>query len=349
MKKLMVLVAALAMITGSAYAAEWNFYGNARIATFVVDNDNPGGVNDDTDYTQSLQSNSRIGANIKVSDELTGRFEYGTGVNVRLLYGTWNFGAGAFTVGQIWTPVNQFQSNQVYAGDNGLGGWGAAYAGRQPALQLTFGGLNIAALSTFSPAVVAGADNDVSLPRLEASYAYKFDMGSVKLIAGYQTFEVNTATYSADIDSYILGADGSVKFGAFTLGAGGWFGQNIGTYSSWGNGVMVDTSTGVDGMPVVSALGNVTDNDAFGFFVTAGFKVNDGLMFEAGYGFAQTELDVAGAQDDEVESYYLQSTIGLAPGVFFVPEIGVVDYKDNAAGVDETEVLYYGVKWQINF
>ena len=50
MKKLMVIAVLLVFFTGSAYAAaEWNFYGSARIS-----------------------------AKVKVSDTLTGQFEYGT-------------------------------------------------------------------------------------------------------------------------------------------------------------------------------------------------------------------------------------------------------------------------------
>ncbi|MCF8136214.1 MAG: hypothetical protein K9K63_02785, partial [Desulfotignum sp.] len=107
MKKLMVLVAALALVAGSAMtaaAADWNFYGSARIATFFVDQENNVASNnpayvDTSSYNQGLQGNSRIGASVKVSDELTGGFEYGTGVNVRKLYGEWNFGAGSLLVG----------------------------------------------------------------------------------------------------------------------------------------------------------------------------------------------------------------------------------------------------------
>ena len=53
------MIAALAMITGSAYAADWNFYGSTRLHTTFVDGGN---------YTQALQGNSRIGARVKATD-----------------------------------------------------------------------------------------------------------------------------------------------------------------------------------------------------------------------------------------------------------------------------------------
>lgn len=49
---------------------------------------------------QKLHGNSRIGARVKVSDSVNGRFEYGAlnGVNLRILWGEWNFGAGSLGV-----------------------------------------------------------------------------------------------------------------------------------------------------------------------------------------------------------------------------------------------------------
>jgi hypothetical protein len=38
-----------------------------------------------------------------------------------------------------------------------------------------------------------------------------------------------------------------------------------------------------------------------------GFKASDMMTFEAGYGYQEAELDVAGSEADEVEQYYLQA------------------------------------------
>jgi hypothetical protein len=352
MKKLMVMVAALAMISGSAYAADWNFYGNARVATFINDMDNPAPAADSKNYVQNVQGNSRIGAIIKVSDELSGQFEYGTGVNVRVLAGTWNFGAGNLTVGHFWTPVNWFMSHQAYGGDNGLAGWGTINGGRQDAIQLGFGGFKIAALATYTGAPIAGvATTEVDFPRIEADYVYNFDAGFVKVLGGYQTYEASGATYTGtDVDSYVLGVNGELNLGPAYFKAGIFMGENLGAYSSWGDGYMVNTSTAAgDGVPTITAAGQVQNIEAQGLTLVAGMKANDMLSFQVGYGYAENESDVAGTSTDGVSAYYLQSTVILAPGVFIVPEIGYVDYEKNLAGATESELLYYGLKWQINF
>ena len=108
MKKFTILIAALALVCFSvpAMAVDWNFYGNARMATFYTsedfdDNLNPAGTDtEDAELQWDLQGNSRIGANIK-AENITARFEFGvneSSVSSRRIYGVWNFGAGTLKV-----------------------------------------------------------------------------------------------------------------------------------------------------------------------------------------------------------------------------------------------------------
>lgn len=343
MKKLMVMVAALAMITGSAYAADWNFYGSARISTFYTSTDQNAVIADSDDqYEQGLQGNSRIGATVKVSDELTAGFEYGAGVNVRKLYGEWNFGGGKFLVGQTYTPLNWFYSDQVYGTDNDLLAQGGLYSGREGMLQLTFGGLKVALLAPNTSADNAAAyTTEVNFPGIEASYSMKMDNFGVKIGAGYQSFDTTSAGVDDDISSYVLALGGDAKFGAFYVGANIYMGTNA------GNMIAIDTDGTGDwegGYAGISGAGVVDDNDAFGVMVAAGFTVNDMFNIEAGYGFVETELDSANTKD-KASSYYVNATVTLAPGVFFVPEIGTIDGDEDG----DYQTDYFGVKWQINF
>ena len=86
-----------------------------------------------------------------------------------------------------------------------------------------------------------------------------------------------------------------------------------------------------------------------GFTFCAGYKVNDMFSFEAGYGYSEGELDQAGAVEDDAQAYYVQAKITLAPGVYIVPEIGVIDELNDSTGAEQSDTLYYGAKWQINF
>jgi hypothetical protein len=93
---------------------------------------------------------------------------------------------------------------------------------------------------------------------------------------------------------------------------------------------------------------DVLDNDAFGFLIVAGFSANENLRFEAGYGQAEFDLDGA-PEKDEIAAMYVQAKITFAKGVFIVPEIGKIDWKDDAGGADEGDTFYYGLQWQIRF
>ena len=383
MKKLFVILAAIAFVvafTAPSFAAEWSFYGSARMATFwtdVSEEQGPTG-DDDLDLGHNLQGNSRIGANVKVSDNLVGRFEYGSGPNLRMLYGEYDFGGFKLLVGQTYVPVNIFISNQVYGGDADLLDVGGVYNGRRPMIRAKFGGLTVALVEPTTPlvgeAAAAGVvtvatedvedddfvidesgddsvvyrpasgrfeDTDVTIPMLQAKYVFKVAGLSLQLAGGYQVYKVVDGDDSdEDISSYIGAIGGTYNMGPFMLGANYWMGQNVGNMGMWNAGSSeADYDAGND---------EILDNDGYGFIIVAAFTLSDMLRFEAGYGYSNFDLDEA-AEEDDTSVYYLQATINLAKGVFIVPEIGKYDYGDDADGEDEGDATYYGLKWQINF
>jgi len=356
MKKLTVLFAAFAMVacfTMTAAAAEWNFYGSARVATFWIDQDDlptltAGGDDNDFDLRWRVQGNSRIGANVKVSDTLSGRFEYGTGINLRLLYGTWNFGAGTLTAGQFYSPLNFFLSNQVFGGDADLLNIGGLYSGRNQGLMLGLmdGALKIALLTPKTQVLPGFAqDVDTTFPKLEVKYHLALGKAFVDFAGGYCTYDVENANDDYSVDSYIVGIAGGFDLGKFYLKTNAWIGQNVGTYGIWH-----DTS---DNFGAKVTPGNIStvDNDSYGLLLVVGARINEMIAIESGIGYTESEFDtsVPGMQEDDALAYYVQATINLAPGVFIVPEIGVLDMAENMAGNDEQKTLYYGLKWQINF
>ena len=238
MKKLMLIALTLIFANGSAFAAaEWNFYGSARISTFVTDWEEnflaPGtgdpitGTGPDTKaYEQDLNGNARIGARIKVSDNLKARFEYGAkdgNANLRILWGEWNFGPGSLGVGQHYTPLAFPYSNQVYNiyemkdGDINMSIFGLLYGDRQAMIRLKFGTFQIAAVEprelvyayytfdgTDASAMASQPNTETKLPNIQAKYRLDFDWGHLNLAGGLQSFEVVDSGQSFDVDSYVL-------------------------------------------------------------------------------------------------------------------------------------------------
>jgi hypothetical protein len=320
-------------------AAEWSFYGSSRMSTFWTETDFDSADDEDLEWYQ--QGNSRIGANVKAGD-VFGKFEYGTGINLRQLYGEWDFGAGKLLVGQTYTPVNIFVSNMVYGGDTDLLNSGGLYGGRQDMIRFRFGSLDVAfvEVNTAGLSGFAAADTDTTIPKLEARYLFKAAGFSAELNGGYQTYEViDAADNGEDVDSWVLGFGAKLPLGPAYFKGNIYYGQNTGNYGLWQLGASAAAWDGTD----------IVDNETLGFALVAGFKMSDMVTFEAGYGHLEHELDQSGADKDDTQTYYAQAVLSLAKGVYIVPEIGVVDYLDNAAGNDEGDLTYFGAKWQINF
>jgi hypothetical protein len=355
MKKFTILIAVLAMIAMAMPAAadpQWDFYGSARVATFWADTDLPDGVltlggdDDDADTVWAVQGNSRIGANVKVSDTLSGRFEYGSGPNLRLLYGTWNFGAGSLRAGQMYTPLTKLISNQVFASDNDLVGVGGLYTGRQGGLMLTVGDFKLGLYTPAGQTLGAVGDIDYIIPKIEVSYHLALGKAYIDFVGAYQTYDVETVGNDFDVDSWILGMGAGVNLGTFYIKSTGYYAENLGNY---GNG-MFNIASGTSNDSAVLVGTSVEDNETWGVVLVAGAKVSDMVTVEGGFGYVEAESDLAGTQDDDAMSYYVNASITLAPGVLMVPEVGVLDGADGRVnGTDGQKTTYFGVKWQINF
>ncbi|WDP92643.1 MAG: hypothetical protein HUN04_24145 [Desulfobacter sp.] len=402
MKKLMAIAVLMLLMTGSAWAAaEWNFYGSARISTFYSDIENnpflTGTPNTDN-FEMDNNGNARVGANIKVSDTLTGRFEFGAknaDINLRILWGEWDFGAGSLGVGQNYTPLLMPYSNQVYNiyarkdGDTNMSLFGMLYGKREPMIRLKFGNFQIAAvaprLRVYSYATTIGTagstavsgtaayyndqpNSQVKLPNIQAKYKIDFDCGHINLAGGYQTYDLLDNGEEFKVESYVLALGGRLNVGKAYFKGDIWGGQNVGNladilvsgsiastmaaagggdldgaglgFARWSDGNIYTATAGAAGV----ARG-VTNNDAIAGLIVAGYEIRKGLYVEAGYGYTRTELDVGGATKDDAETWYVQSTIFLAPGVFITPEIGGFNGKQTG----DPDIFYYGAKWQINF
>ena len=364
MKKLFVILSAimLAIVFAiPASAVDWDFYGSARMQTFHVYQDKYAGTPgfDDRDTTWALNTVSRVGGTVKEGD-VGGRFEYGPGVNLRRLYGTWDFGVGELLVGQDYTPAF-FIVNQAHKSDVGLSDFGGLFL-RRPMIQVKIDGFKLAfvepqtKLSVADENAIAIAtkntiDYDTTYPKVEASYTLAMDTFSVKLFGGWNAFEVvaadnnNNKEYEYDIISYIYGVAGVVNVGPVTLKAMYWEGQNVGLYG-------LNVPHEVDSEPDYNNIDDeVRDNNGYGGIASIGVKINDVIGIEAGYGYVTGEDDPVGKNhnDDEAWAAYLQAPITLAQGVTVVPEIGHYDYEEDDTKTNEGHESYFGAKWQINF
>ncbi|BBO69084.1 hypothetical protein DSCA_30140 [Desulfosarcina alkanivorans] len=383
MKKLFIIFAILCL-AAPAMAADWNFYGSARFATFWNDVDpDKDGVDSDEDLTWAQQGNSRIGATVKFNDQIGGGFEMSDSFGKRKLYGTYTFGNGSqLLIGQTYTPSALFYSNSVYDGDGDLLGAGEFYEGRLPMIQWKMGNFKLAliepntsgeagkyakkAMADFldddaiDPDLAAaldiididydaladelGIDVDTSLPKIEVGYAFKSDAFFADVFAGYQTYEIELDDESVDVDSYVIGGGAGANFGAFFVKAGVHFGQNLGNYGAYDP--KFNGKALADDMSIDDDLKEL-DSDSLGYLAVVGFNASEMLTFEAGYGYEEAEVDESDNTTERTQ-YYLNCTVNVAPGFFIVPEVGMITYEDEVTE-PEPETFYVGAKWQINF
>ncbi len=361
MKKLFVLFGAVALLvafTAPVFAAEWSFYGSARVAMFWQSNDPGDLLGPEGDATASnyldygLQGNARIGANVKASDNLTGRFEYGGTANMRLLYGTYDFGGFKLKVGQDYRPVGHGTSNQTFAGDNGMATWGGIYAGRHGQVEAKIGGFSVALVAPPSEVgitdpetgITYGVNTKITYPMLDAAYVGAAGGFSWKVYGSYAGFDAvgPGPDYQKEaVNGYILGGGAKLPLGPVTLGASAYVGKNIGNVA-----VYTETGSGFAGWD--SDAEKIRDSNNWGWVFVAGFTLSDMMSFEGGIGSAYSDMDGV-AYDQTASAWYIQSNIAFAKGVFIVPEIGQVTYGDNLNGEDVGKTTYYGLKWQINF
>ncbi|MBW1649415.1 MAG: hypothetical protein JRJ44_01820 [Deltaproteobacteria bacterium] len=85
--------------------------------------------------------------------------------------------------------------------------------------------------------------------------------------------------------------------------------------------------------------------DSKAYTIVAGYKINDTVIIEAGYGHNRNDYNNL---KNKARAYYLESEIKIADGFTITPEIGKTDYQ-TSNGIDEGEIDYLTVKWQFNF
>ena len=265
MKKLFVF-ALILLLAAPAMALDWHFYGNTRMQTWYQSGKAAGLFNDhdngnldvtDSETVWNLAGNARIGAKVK-HGTVEGRFEYGSGVNLRLLYGVWK-PAGEdglqVLVGQAYSPISGiFISNQVYFDDEDFLAEGIVYSSRKPQVQFSYKGFHLAFINVngasdkralyptsdgaFDPAAGIGdsGDVDVLVPKIEAMYHYDADRFFFDAYGGYQTFKVTDPLDrfgDVNVRSYAVGGVVGANLGPAYLRVQGNYGQNWGDYGTY--------------------------------------------------------------------------------------------------------------------
>jgi hypothetical protein len=358
MKKLLVVLLVLGM-AAPAMAAEWNWWGNARVlaswstysdeeklAGDISTNGNAGVISiPEGGYVHM------IGANVKASDTLEAAFQIGETSNeaaaFRNLFATWNFGPGRMKVGHMEMPITTIWYGPIQVGDNPLLG-PQPYESRHDSIQFQFGGFELAfAKNASGVADPAGYNQERLIPKIEAAYTLNVGAMRARFGISYQTYDlVDIATEESDsVDSYVAIMGVRYNPGPWQVGMTGWYAQNPNTHRYVAAGSYV-------GYEIVN--GEVEDGNAWGASLTGRFNINDLVSLAAGGGYMASMRDVGSNdyEDDQLNAFF-NVNFNLAPGVSITPEIGAYWYGENelngAALDDRGEMYYFSTRFMIIF
>ena len=335
----------------------WTIYGSARYQTFYNDRD-LNADSDDKDLRWDSAANARLGGKV-IKDKITGVYEVGldddspasggSGVYTRLIYGTYDFGAGTVTFGQDWTPIgSMFYSNQVVLDDNDLLGWGAIYETRTPQIKFKMKGLEIALVEDKASSDLNAdtGDVDVFMPKFEVRYHVDQEKFFADVFGGFFSYGVEEIVMGGvnygdeTVNAWTAGIGGGLKLDPIFIRAQVYYAQNARNFNlahTDGIGAKFD------------ATGDVVDEENFGAHFVAGTKI-DKYTVEAGVGYVSSEYDESGSDKNTAMSYYMNVTVPVYGPFIVVPEVGVLDYGDGSDGKDEKkDTTYFGAKWQISF
>ena len=337
----------LCSIAVPAYAAsDWSFYGSSRVSTFQEnlskEQNSATTGKASSNFALDLQSNSRIGANVK-NGEFAGRFEYGSAPSLRLIYGTWEPSAGTLLIGQSYTPANIGISNQVYGGDNNITSAGVLDTGRDPMIQFsTKMGLTVAAVKPNRNDSANLGKTTSSLPAIEASYNFESGGFSAGIVIGTESLKSESATTSVTQTATVAGGHAQMKFGAARIALAFLSATNANNYGMSIEGGSADATYD-------ATTGNLTDATSTGFGLVGGSALSETMSIEAGYASLTNNSGVTGAKDDGTTIFYLQLPIKLASAVSVIPELSTYDYAKDSTDAKEGSKTYAGAKWMINF
>ena len=296
---------------------------------------------------------------------------------LRHWYGSYDLGFGTFIVGQTWTPTFNPICNECLIGGGGvLDGYGdGGFTARAPGLQLhvpikginglfkfallkpwtdpgPLGTTGIAATNVTPNWGATGADFDTTLPKIEVSLSGAFGPLGFNVRGGWNTVDYvqKTTDTSETVDSWVACGDVMYSIGPFYVRGLGYLAQNLSVYGAGAPAAAL----GLFPTQLVAGDNSIEDVKNWGWFGVAGFKFNDMLSIEAGYGMRQSKQDVAGGTaKEDASAFVVFLPISITPAFVITPEVLWTDEGTikvpGAADIDRGNKLYYGIYWRIDF
>lgn len=376
------LIAATIGFSVPAMALDVTPYGAIRVGTWYTSSTyyNPadGAAFHDADFTLDLQGNSLVGIRVKEGD-FGGVAELGAynpknrsgGVELRLLFGEWDFGKGKLRVGYAPSPY-VYRSEQTYDSDGGFNGYGSLWDGRHAQIKATLNnGMYLAlmkpgtskngpvAATTNSGASWSGTPHnqtatvyaatntnyDTYLPRTVLGYEGKsgiVNYGGGAALNAYTETQTNAGAtaYKDEIYSYLAFAHTRIDLAPVELKFNLYGGRNIGN-------LMSNPAAAVGSFHQRNSAGRTADANTVGGWAQAGYVLNDKTKVFAGVSYETSDSNITELDDKLAAFANLQYVV--TKNFKVVPEFTYLDDMNSTAGTKEPKIYAAGVKWEMSF
>ncbi len=405
MKKLLVLSAAIAALSTSAFAQtadapalKFNPYLSVRMYAGVHNQDlaeNSTYADNEADAAYRLQGNTRFGAKMAI-ENISGVMELGLDANnvntsnsadayLRLAFATWTAGDLKITIGQTYTPYTWVNPLGDVVDDNGMGGFGTTYDGRQPLISFSYSGLYI---SFIKPSTQTGKitgskvtytvtgnsaltdikasysvnDTTVLMPKTAIGYDYKADGFTAGLGGAMNYIKINDDGAALDgkkILSWIGYAHTDMTLGGmFMIRANVAYGQNAGNFGiatlptpKTGNvDTLANDSKNLTTAYVAMATeesGSLKNSKHLEGYISPAIKFGPEFLLACGIGYEQEKSDaIAYDKADRQMLYFVNARVAFDKYFSITPELSYRDYMKDASGKDQGAEWYAGAKFQ---
>lgn len=378
------LIAAALGLSAPAMALDVTPYGAIRVATWWTSSTyyNPAGSPlHDADFTLDLQGDSYVGMRVKEGD-FSALAELGAynpkarqnGVELRMLFGEWNFGSGKLRVGYAPSPY-VYRSEMIYDADGGFNGYASLFDGRYAQIKLSMNnGFYLALLrqenvglagisATNSPTTNAGSGY-INTPFNMTSTTYMagytdFDTFMPKTVVGYEGkagivtygggvagnyYKIRTVvgdvqTGKDEIYSYLGFAHASIDLAPFEIKVAGHTAQNLGN--------LMNNAAAAAGSFYSNNPATGKNAYTYGGWGQLGYTLNNKVKMFTGVAYESNEM--RGRTTDDRMAAFANLQYAVTKNFNIVPEFAFLNEMRNAAGAKQERIYATGIKWEMKF
>jgi len=370
------IIAAALGLSVPAMALDVTPYGAIRVGTWWTSSTYYNGQNalHDADFTLDLQGDSLVGMRVKEGD-FSGIAEMGAynpknragGVELRMLFGEWDFGGGKVRVGYAPSPY-VFRSEQTYDSDGGFNGYGSLWDGRYAQIKASLNNGLYLTLKKQSTSNTGGTSNfttntgpawqntpfnltatqyaatntnyDTYLPQTTVGYEGK--AGILKYGGGmaFNFYKVTQTTSDVvtskdEIYSYLGFAHGTVDLAPVELKFNLYPGQN-------GGNLMANS-----GAATGSYYFNRHNAYTYGGWAQVGYTLNNKIKMFTGASYESN--DTKESKVDDRMAAFANLQYAVSKNFKIVPEFTYLNDLRSRTGAKEPQIYAAGVKWEMTF